>query len=137
MIPSLRMKICYLEWFLNGSLLCWWRRKISIVVSMKKMNFWISDVLSNYLRKGITYGRIIAEELMQMQNFNFRCWHDIIFVWITQAYCSQILDDPFSTQMEFINFIMIILLMDVKKLLYMVWIWMQSTTIKFHCLILI
>ena len=88
----------------------------------EKMNFWISDVLSNYLRKGITYGRIIAEELMQMQNFNFRCWHDIIFAWITQAYCSQILDDPFSTQMELVNFIMIILLMDAKKLIYMVWI---------------
>ena len=56
----------------------------------------ISNPLSNYLRKEITYGRIIAEELMQMQNFDFRCWHDIIFVKITQAYCSQILDDPFS-----------------------------------------
>ena len=63
-----------LEWFAVALM----KKKNINCCFNEKMNFWISDVLSNYLRKEITYGRIIAEELMQMQNFNFRCWHDII-----------------------------------------------------------
>ena len=68
-----------------------------------------------YLRIGITYGRIIAKRIDANAKLNFRCWHDIIFVCITQAYCSLRFGRPLFLQMEFTYVIRNILMGNLKK----------------------